>query len=95
MNRPEQKHQREGLGRHSSQAAIGLGYQFIAAIIIFVGCGYYADAKTGGGHVYTLIGVALTFIYGGYEVWKLVRMMEQENKDAESGRTGDEHAPPK
>ena len=39
------------------QSAIGLGYQFIAAILIFVGIGYYLDAKRGGGHLFTLIGV--------------------------------------
>ncbi len=62
------------------QSAIGLGYQFIAAILLFVGAGYYADSKRGGGYLFTLIGVALAFIYGGYEVWKLVRILEEEDE---------------
>jgi len=94
MNQPDQQREREGLGRRSSQAAIGLGYQFIAAIMIFVGCGYYADAKSGGGHTFTLIGVGLTFLYGGYEVWKLVRMMDQENRESSSNPPGNDHEPP-
>jgi len=94
MKQPDQQHPREGLGSRSSQAAIGLGYQFIAAVIIFVGCGYYADLKNGGGNTYTLIGVGLTFLYGGYEVWKLVRMMDQESNETSSRPPGKDHEPP-
>ena len=61
------------------QSAIGLGYQFIAAILFFVGIGYFFDSKLDGGYLFTLIGVALAFLYGGYEVWKLVKVLEEED----------------
>lgn len=64
-----------------TQAAIGLGYQMLAAMAIFVGGGYYLDRRRGGGHLFTLIGVGLAFLYGGYEVWKLVRMMNREEEE--------------
>ncbi|HMO99673.1 MAG TPA: AtpZ/AtpI family protein [Kiritimatiellia bacterium] len=61
-------------------AAVGLGYQFLAAMLIFVGGGYYLDQRRGGeSHLFTLIGVALAFLYSGYEVWKVVRILEKES----------------
>jgi hypothetical protein len=62
------------------QAAVGLGYQLIAAMGIFGGGGFYLDTRRGGGHVYLLIGIGLAFMYGGYEVWKLVRWIESDNQ---------------
>lgn len=74
---------KDGLGRPSAQSAIGLGYQLMAAVLFFVGGGYYLDSRHGGeGHVFTLLGMALAFIYGGYEVWKLVRLMEKEEQQS-------------
>lgn len=66
------------------QSAIGLGYQFLAATLLFVGAGYYIDLKRGGGSAFTLIGVLLTFLYGGYEVWKLVKFLEKEDENSQS-----------
>jgi len=68
------------------QHAIGLGYQFIAATVLFVGAGYYLDQRRGGGVGFTLLGVALTFIYGGYEVWKLVVLMNREDEEQQKNR---------
>lgn len=76
---PEKKAHIEAPNR-ATQTALGLGYQFLAATLVFIGGGYLLDAKWGGGHTFTLIGVALTFLYEGYEVWKLVREMNQEDK---------------
>lgn len=78
------------------QYAIGLGYQFLAATAVFVGLGYYADQRRGGGSAFTLLGVGITFLYGGYEVWKLVRMMarEEEEKKQRASRTQPPAAPP-
>jgi len=76
------------LGSTASQSAMGLGYQLLAGMIFFVGGGYYLDSRRGGGHVFTLFGVGLAFIYGGYEVWKLVKSIGDEDKKQPS-------APPK
>ena len=65
----------------TAQAALGLGYQLMAAFMIFAGSGYYLDKKYDTSHLYTLIGVALAFLYGGYEVWKLVTVMEREDRN--------------
>lgn len=62
-----------------TQNAISLGYQLLAAMIVCVGGGYWLDQKRGGGHLWTLIGIGFAFVYGGYEVWKLVKQLEQED----------------
>ncbi|HMP88908.1 MAG TPA: AtpZ/AtpI family protein [Kiritimatiellia bacterium] len=64
------------------QSAIGLGYLLLAGGLVFVGGGYYIDHLRGGGLVFTLIGVALAFVYGGYEVWKLVRAINADDVEA-------------
>ena len=63
-----------------AQGAIGLGYQLLAAMILFAGGGYWLDQRRGDGVAFTLGGVALAFLDGGYEVWKLVKMLEREQK---------------
>ncbi len=55
-----------------------LGYQLLAAMMVFVGGGYWLDSRLGSGHTWTLAGVGLAFFYGGYEVWKLVKQLERE-----------------
>lgn len=64
-----------------TQAAIGIGYQLLAAMAVFVGGGYWLDQRRGGGHLWTLIGVGCAFVYGIYEVWKLVKMLEKEDAE--------------
>jgi len=61
------------------EAAIGLGYQFLAAMLFFVGGGYYIDRRRGGGVAFTLAGVGFALCYCVYEVWKLVRLLEKES----------------
>jgi hypothetical protein len=63
-----------------TQAAIGLGYQMLAAMGFFVGGGYYLDRRYDSEHTFTLLGVGLAFVYSGYEVWKLVRLMNREDQ---------------
>ncbi len=58
-----------------------LGYQLLAAMILFVGGGYWLDQKGGGGHLWTLVGIGFAFVYGGYEVWKLVKQLEKEDEN--------------
>ncbi|WDE97879.1 AtpZ/AtpI family protein [Lentisphaera profundi] len=77
---------------HRSPVILGssLGTELAVAIFLFGGAGYWADKKYGTSPCFLLIGIALSFIYGGYAVWKLVRMMSKpkpkkdENKSNES-----------
>lgn len=62
-----------------TQAAIGLGYQLLAIGLVCIGGGYYLDQRAGGGHTWVLIGVFASFLLGGYEVWKLIKLLERED----------------
>jgi F0F1-type ATP synthase assembly protein I len=68
----------------ANQSAMTLGYQLLSAMIVCVGGGYWLDVKRGGGHMWTLIGIGFAFVYGGYEVWKLVRQLNSEDAKEKS-----------
>ncbi len=68
--------------------ALSLGANLAAG---FLGCtllGVWLDHRFGTGERYTLGGVALGFLYGAYEVWKVVRRMQQDDE-----RSDAEHSP--
>jgi len=80
---PEQKKEKQSRG---SQAAIGLGYQLLATGLVCIGGGYYMDQRSGGGHAWTIGGVFAAFVLGGYEVWKLVKLLEREDAEKTDGK---------
>jgi hypothetical protein len=76
---PLGENKEKGPANRGMQHAIGLGYQFLAAMLLLVGGGVWLDRRGGGEEVgYTLLGVFLALLYCAYEVWKLVRMMNRE-----------------
>ena len=62
-------------------AAVNLGTQLAAGMAVFAGLGYWLDRRRGGGVAFTLAGVGLALLYGGYEVWKVVRMLQKETPE--------------
>ena len=69
---------RGGLGQ-----VVMLGTNVAVGMTLFTLLGYYIDSKRGGGHGWTVAGAILGFLYGGYEFWKTIRMLN------ESGETAD------
>jgi len=65
---------------------MSLGTQFTVAMVLFAGGGWWLDRRRGGGVAFTLAGVFVALAYGGYEVWKIVRLLQGE---ASRKRTGD------
>jgi F0F1-type ATP synthase assembly protein I len=53
-----------------------LGYQFIAAMILFAFIGHLIDRWRGGGQAATIGGIFLALLYMAYEVWKAVRQIK-------------------
>lgn len=72
-----------GETRHLSRA-IALGTNLAAGMAVFCLLGYWIDKRYGGGGAgpWTLAGMFLGLLYGGYEVWKVVRLID---RDANSG----------
>ena len=66
--------------------AISLGLQMAVGVAIFTALGYYVDRRRGGGKAFTLAGVFLGLFYGGYEVWKIVRQINEEAEAQERRR---------
>lgn len=79
------------VGRSPALAsALSLGTQLAAGMIVFAGLGYALDRRYGDGVAFTLGGVALALLYGGYEVWKVVRLLQRES---DAPKVGPDHGP--
>jgi F0F1-type ATP synthase assembly protein I len=63
--------------------AMTLGTQLAVGMFVFAFLGHLADKRQGGGSAWTLLGIFMGLFYCAYEVWKLVRRM-QEDAAAES-----------
>jgi F0F1-type ATP synthase assembly protein I len=74
---------------HRSPVIMGssLGTELAVAIVLFGGTGYWADKKYGTSPCFLLVGIALSFIYGGYAVWKLVRMMSKPKSKKDGNKS--------
>jgi hypothetical protein len=57
--------------------AISFGANFAAGIGVFCFIGYKVGKKTGHQTLFTLLGFFLGMAYGGYELWKIVRRLNQ------------------
>ena len=71
--------------------ALSLGANLTAGMLAFTFIGYSIDKHFGEGETFTLIGLFLGLIYGGYEVWKVVRYLQRE--DARKAEDDGDHGP--
>lgn len=65
-------------------AAVGFGIQFAVGMALFSWLGWKLDQRRGGGQAFTLLGVFLGLGYGGYELWKLIRLLNAETGDGKA-----------
>ena len=64
--------------------AISLGTNLVVGVGLFTFAGYYADTKHGGGYMWTLCGLGLGLVYGAYEIWKVIRILNSEGGEQKS-----------
>lgn len=67
--------------------AMMMGSSFAVAMGLFAWLGHRWDEKTGREPLGVLLGVAVGFVYGGYEVWKLIRTPGDSGSDAGAEKT--------
>lgn len=69
--------------------AISLGTNLAAGMAVFCLLGYWIDKWRGGNGtgVWMLAGMLMGLVYGGYEVWKVVRMIDADSKDPVKSRS--------
>lgn len=69
----------EDLAKRSALvSAISLGTNLAVGMAVFASLGYFIDKRTGGGSLFTLMGIFLGLFYGAYEVWKTIRRINAE-----------------
>jgi len=66
--------------------AMGLGTQLLSGMVVCTAAGWWVDRKIGGGgRTWTLVGILAGLVYGGYEVWCLIRVLTREEQDTGKG----------
>ena len=75
--------------------AVLLGSSFALAMGGFAWLGHRWDEKTGNEPWGVLTGVFVGFLYGGYEVWKVIRPMNKEPPPSFKEGSDDSPNPPK
>ncbi len=70
--------ERNELGR-----ALMLGMNFAVGMAVFSFLGYYIDQKRGpGALLFTVCGIGVGLAYGAYEVWIVIRMLNEQARKA-------------
>ena len=85
-NAPSDERQKAGIG-----AAIGFGTTFAVGVAVFTGIGWWIDEKRGGEtQWFTLGGIFAGLLFGAYELWKLLRILNAADEPAEKKKNGTE-----
>ena len=85
---------KDSAGRESGNLsrAIALGTNMAAGMAVFSFLGYWIDKWRGGSGAgpWTLAGMFLGLLYGGYEVWKVVRLLDKGAPGKDPGASAGE-----
>jgi F0F1-type ATP synthase assembly protein I len=69
--------------RNEMGRALMLGMNFAVGMAMFSFLGYYLDSKRGAGALFfTICGIILGLAYGAYEVWIVIRMLNEQARRA-------------
>ena len=73
--------------RNEMGRALMLGMNFAVGMAVFSFLGYFIDQKRGDGAIlFTVAGIVAGLTYGAYEVWIVIRMLNEQVKAAEDRR---------
>jgi len=75
--------------RPKNLPGITLGINIAVGMALFTITGNWIDKKLGDQHLWILIGVFLGLFYCGYEIWKLIRRSNNDQKDNIDIQTND------
>jgi len=68
---------------------ITLGINIAVGMALFTIIGNWIDKKLGDQHFWILIGMFLGLFYCGYEIWKLIRQSNNDQRDNTNIQTND------
>ncbi|MEE9368933.1 MAG: AtpZ/AtpI family protein [Pontiella sp.] len=77
--------------KRRSGGAIGFGSSFAAGMAIFSLGGHWIDVKFEKEPVFTLVGIFMGFVYGGWELWKLVVETNRSSVEQDQKQTSNEN----
>lgn len=81
---PSDERQRSFVG-----AAISFGTTFAVGVAVFAGIGWWIDSKRGGEtQWFTLGGIFAGLLFGAYELWKLLRLLDEADESAKKKKDG-------
>jgi F0F1-type ATP synthase assembly protein I len=81
---PSDERQRAGIG-----AAISFGTTFAVGVAVFTAMGWWIDKKRGGEtQWFTLGGIFAGLLFGAYELWKLLRLLNGADDSAKKKNDG-------
>jgi len=69
--------------------AIGFGSVFAGGMAFFALGGWWLDGKFGTEPWLVLCGVFLGFLFGAYELWKIIRWMNRKSESGEGDHASD------
>jgi hypothetical protein len=73
--------------RNEMGRALMLGMNFAVGMAVFSFLGYFIDQKRGDGAIlFTVAGIVAGLAYGAYEVWIVIRMLNEQVRKAEGRR---------
>ena len=64
-------------GRRQLVLAANCGLTIAVGILLFGAVGYWIDRKRGGGVLFSIGGLLLGLVAGGFELWKWVRKLNE------------------
>jgi hypothetical protein len=67
-----------GLGR-----MLTLGMDLAVGVMVLTLGGYWIDQRRGGGQAWTLTGFGLSMVFVGYELWKVLRLINAPPADGD------------
>ena len=88
MSKPLRKNEEELEAKRTAGAAIGFGTSFAVGMALFGLGGHWLDVKYDREPLFTLIGLFLGLIYGGWELWKLTNASNAQSSDSEDSHRG-------
>ena len=63
--------------------AVMMGLNFAVGMALFAFAGWYIDQKRGDGAIlFTVCGMVLGLAYGAYEVWVVIRLLNEDTEKA-------------
>jgi len=85
LGQASEKFQNNFLGKAGQ--AISLGTNIAVGMGLFTFLGYYVDKKMDSGFLWTLFGMGLGLVYGAYEIWKVIRLLNSADSSNKEDRS--------